>query len=339
MVMDCGWRENCRRFSCPRAAIFATLRFSAILLLLACLTFALRAQTSVPAHADANCASRYRIQQRLVDGFTFETYSHGEEFPACLTVHRDGKLIYKRLEDVRSFSLGQPAQPQYGIPAVVNGADLTSRGNSNMIVTSYSGGAHCCTTLYLFELNPQFRLLTTVYLGDRDLAHFAKDPVDGKFYLHSADNTFAYWHTSFAESPAPSVVLRWVEDNPGHGSFRLALDKMQGHEPSAKEWKKNFVEPAHQAFEPGEAYADPLSGTYSVGPGLWSSMLDLIYSERSLLAWKLIDEVWPTSKSGKDKFLSDFCSQLSKSPYWPELQPTLKEPPQACRTALSKAKG
>jgi hypothetical protein len=111
---------------------------------------------------------------------------------------------------------------------------------------------------------------------------------------------------------------------------------MQGHELSVKDWRQNFVQKARDAFEPGEGFEDGENGPYVVGPGLWASMLDLIYSERSPLAWKLLDEVWPPSKTGKAKFLSDFCSQLSRSAYWPDLKPTVSETPEPCRVAWSE---
>jgi len=265
-----------------------------------------------------------------VAGSTFTTYEQGAGFPACLTVRQDGHVVYQLVEDVQAFSLGQPAQPEHGIPAVVKGADLTGLGNPDMIVTSFSGGAHCCTNLLLFEVKPALRLLTTLHLGNRDLAHFAKDPADHRFYFYGADDTFAYWNTSFAQSPAPRVILRWVEDGSGKGQFRLALDKMQGQPPAKKKWDQSVVKKARDAFQPEEA------GDYAVGPGLWSSMLDLIYSEQSARAWELLDEVWPPAKSGKTKFLADFCTQLSHSQYWSELKSTLREVPDSCAEALEK---
>jgi hypothetical protein len=322
-----------------RPSIAMTKSFSKVglLVLLGFIFAALQARAEDQARDLTACAARYRIAEKAVKGFTFMTYKKDQDSPACLAVRFNGHFVYHFVKNVSTFSLGQPGQPEYGVPSVADGADLTGRGNPDMIVTSFSGGAHCCTDLLLFELKPKFQLLATLHLGNRDLGHFAKDRLDHRFYFYGADDAFAYWHTSFAQSPAPHVILKWVDDPSKNGEFRMALDKMQGQQPTAKQWQQDYVRKARQAFQGDEAFADPETGPYLVGPSLWSSMLDLIYSERSPLAWKLLEEVWPASKPGKRVFVTDFCTQLTNSKYWSQLYPTLRESPQACTDTFQKA--
>jgi hypothetical protein len=166
-------------------------------------------------------------------------------------------------------------------------------------------------------------------LGNVGSVNFRKDRSDGRYYLESTDETFEYWHSCFACFGPPSVMLRWVPAGEREGTFRIALDKMKGPPPTPKEWEEDFVVPAKEAFNPDNIFGI-VEPRYFAGPGLWSSMLDLIYSSRSSLAWKLLNEVWPPNKPGKEQFLTDFCSQLKTSPYWLDLKLTMLDAPRAC---------
>jgi hypothetical protein len=66
---------------------------------------------------------------------------------------------------------------------------------------------------------------------------------------------------------------------------------------------------------------------------LWNTVLDLIYTGHSDLAWKFINEAGPKAQPGTNATLADFCSVLKVSPYWPDLEPTVKDMPSACANA------
>ena len=87
-----------------------------------------------------------------------------------------------------------------------------------MIVSLFTGGAHCCTIHFIFELAPQFKLLATLNDSNDDLAHFER-LADGHYYYITADWTFGYWPTCFACSPSALVTLRWTDDAKGGDSF------------------------------------------------------------------------------------------------------------------------
>ena len=55
----------------------------------------------------------------------------------------------------------------------------------------------------------------------------------------------------------------------------------------------------------------------AIGPQLWGTMLELIYTGHRILAWQFLDMAWPQGVAGKnDAFMNDFIEQLRKSPYW-----------------------
>jgi len=193
------------------------------------------------------------------------------------------------------------------------GRDLTGDGHPALVVTGYSGGADCCLTFYMFELEPKFRSLGKIQLheDDHQSPHFVRlKPNDGvQIVLH--DWTFAGWHSDFAESPAPLVILEYRD-----GGWRVADDLMRQPEtsPEILQSKANNTRVDAMAAN----YDDP----YRVWPDakipseFWADMLSLIYSGHPDLAWQFADLAWPARIRGKNRFLADFRAQLARSPYW-----------------------
>jgi hypothetical protein len=294
---------------------------------------AAQAQIDPPS---SDCSAWYLNQAVVVGAYTFKAFKNAETGAACLEVEErgvhekkvmggmagrlirkdSGQVVFRRTsESFGQFTLGQAEQPKYKIAKIENGTDITGHGRPDMIVTNWSGGAHCCFSHFVFELQPKLTLLAEIDDADGDVAHFADLDGDRKYYFLSNDWTFGYWDASFTESPAPAVVLRLVDD--GHaGSYHLAMDKMERPEPNQEAWNK-AVHEARGAFAASGGFGD------GIGSGLWSNMLNLIYTNHPDLAWKLMDEAWPAQRPGKEKFVSDFCSQLKTSPYWGDLGPTV----------------
>jgi hypothetical protein len=245
---------------------------------------------------------------------------------ACLQVVRSGRVIFRRTSDSRDgYTLGQPANKECKVPAIVDGTDITGRGHPDMIVAYWTGGAHCCLLHYVFELESTFRLLATLDAEDDDMAHFAQLDGDNRDYYLAADWTFAYWPGSFAGSPSHSVVLRYEDDHRG-GGFHLALDKMKRDPPTSVQWYE-AMGAVNGALQEDAMQGEVLAAT------LWNTVLDLIYIGHSDLAWRFINEAGPKAQQGTNVTLADFCSVLKASPYWPDLEPTVKDMPSACAHA------
>ena len=112
------------------------------------------------------------------------------------------------------------------------------------------------------------------------------------------------------QSPAPRIILRFNGTD-----YELAPDFMRQAPPSEKELNKTEAEVRNGDWTDG--YPPPL---------LWGTMLDLIYTGHSDLAWKFVDAAW-VPKTGKDKFREDFCGRLATSPYFSKLRPTIQRAP------------
>ena len=313
-------------------AAFASLVLAVLLVFLP--SVPLSAQGPVEP-ASANCSSRDLIQTATVGHYLFKAYKNRDTGNGCLEVvesGRSGKMIGRfipkvvfrsTLDGMGEFRLGQPEDPAHDIPAIENGADITGRGRANMIVTNWTGGAQCCYVHYVFEVDPALWLLAKVDDGDGVGAHFADLDGNHRYYYVGNDWTFSY--PSFEGSTAPTVILRFVDD-PNAPTYRIALDKMQHPEPTAAEWKRTLRDARSDIGEPsifGDGHGSELS----------RNMVNLIYTGHSDLAWKLVDQIWPPQRPDKDKYISSFCAQLRSSPYWPQLQPTILNPPPACATS------
>lgn len=231
---------------------------------------------------------------------------------AYFEVLKDGKQIYKQKasETGDKFFIGTMYDSDPDAALVKMGTDITGDGQPDMVVSEWSGYSNCCLTLHVFELTPTFREVGKIdaQFGDQG-PHFIADKTsktkDLAVEIH--DWTFANWNTDFADSPAPTVFLRY-----GAQGYRVAPDLMRaqklappGLEERADE-VRNFAPSADGGLWPKT----------DVSPQLWATMLDLIYSGHAGDAWKFLDSAWPANMQGKDAFASDFRAQLAKSPYF-----------------------
>ncbi len=274
-----------------------------------------------PAQA---CAAKNQTDTATVGQYVFAAYKSSDG--ACVQATTEGKVVYNQsVDSFETYTLGQPGDSQNDIPVIRDGTDVTGRGNPDMIVSLYTGGAHCCEIHYVFELAPQFKLLATLNDSDDDLAHFERE-ADGHYDYLTADWTFGYWPTCFACSPSEVVTLRWTDDKNG-GGFHLDTNMMKKPAPTTAEWNKDLAD-AKKVVVAGDAD--------SIGTTMWQTVLDLIYSGNSQSAWKFVDALGPKAQQAPLPALSDFCALLKQSPYWPDLQPTLVDVPPACANAGPK---
>jgi len=110
------------------------------------------------------------------------------------------------------------------------GADIRGDGTPGLVVGEWTGGAHCCTLFHVFDLGKKLRKVATVDAEDAGDSRFVDLKGDGKLEFQTFDYNFAYWHASFAESPAPAVILRYR-----NGGFHFAEELMRKPPPPEPE--------------------------------------------------------------------------------------------------------
>lgn len=106
--------------------------------------------------------------------------------------------------------------PKSSFPSMLNVADLDRDGEPEVVVDTFSGGAHCCTSAHIHD----FRAATGTYArltvdwGNsgyrlRDLGG------DGSIEMAGTDDAFAYAFTAYAGSARPPKVLRYARGPDG----------------------------------------------------------------------------------------------------------------------------
>jgi hypothetical protein len=269
----------------------------------------------------AACARSRQADAVSVLGYAFRAYEEPDlkDDLGCLQIFYKGKVVY-RLSTADKYSLGQQGDKEFKIPGVSAGSDLTGDGRPDVIVTSWSGGSHCCYTKYVFELEPKLRLIATIRDGDTDIGHFEKLERDATYHYLTYD-IWSYWPASFAGSVTHKVLLKW-----NGTKFKLDLDRMRFSPPTPEQWNAALKDVDDAVADGGEARD-------ALGETLWDTTLDLIYTGHSDLAWKFVREANPNALKGDNPSLAEFCSRLKASVYWADLEPTLKDVPEECRNA------
>lgn len=226
--------------------------------------------------------------------------------PMRVRILRDGEPEFT----LRGWYLGVGAKAAEGAQAVGVGEDITGEGIPNLILTEWTGGAHCCWRYHVFSLDPEDgpRVLTVIHAGHSDEAPFQDLDGDGRLECVLRDWTFAYWKTCFAASPAPQVILCYRG-----GQYVVASHLMVKPAPG----KAELMQLARRVRE------RPSVGRWSPGSvpeEYWTELLELVYAGHETLAWKFADEAWPAECPGKQEFLAEFRQQLAESPYWPGIR-------------------
>ena len=110
------------------------------------------------------------------------------------------------------------AQPRVQIEAVdtlddLTGSDITGEGHPDVIIHTFTRGAHCCFSTFVYDLGPTItKVLETPEshcpstFGDLD--------GDGVSECQTCDDLFAYRYCGYAGSPMPMVILEY---GPGQG--------------------------------------------------------------------------------------------------------------------------
>ncbi len=223
------------------------------------------------------------------------------ETSALLEVWKAGALLYS----VEGYRFEIPVDNEEGETNDFfrPGTNITGNGIPNLVVSDYSGGAHCCYTFYIFELGDEFRLIDEISAehGGIDLVDLNHNGVPA---IKMSDWSYAYVFGCFASSPAPEVILQYA-----NGHYAMATNLMAKPAPTEadlQEWAAD-IKTNHPSADQSEWAADT---------GLYQKMLDLIYSGNEDQARRLFDLAWPEEEGGKEEALSEFVDAVSGSFYW-----------------------
>jgi hypothetical protein len=228
---------------------------------------------------------------------------------STLEIFKGDKQVFQKNE--WRFYFGHRNEREYSNDIIRIGTDITGNGKPNLVVRSWSGGAHCCHFFLIFELGDTFRQIATIDVMDSGSAHFEDRDGDANLEFVFGDYTFAYWNECFADSPVPKVVLRFS----GNG-YHIAEDQMRGEPPSDAKIRQIAARIAETPSRSKDLPPTPL----------WGTMLEWIYKGNADAAWQLFDLAWQPEMPGKDEFLKSFKTQLETSPWWPDIKAMNAQP-------------
>jgi hypothetical protein len=231
---------------------------------------------------------------------------------AYFEILKNSRPIYRQqaTENGERFAIGTLYKDDPDANLVVMGRDITGDGQPDLVVSEWTGGANCCLTFHVFEIGTQFRKIADIdaEFGDQG-PHFVHLDKGSDLQIQIYDWTFANWHSDFADSPAPRVILRYKDR-----AYRIAPDLMRT--PQAKDLAAKL----EKIREEAKSSRDSSWPEADISPELWGTMLDLIYTGHWSRAWQFLEEAWPQKVAGKEAFKRDFTEQLKKSPYWKSIE-------------------
>jgi hypothetical protein len=242
------------------------------------------------------------------NNYTVKTFFNSEDGKGYLEIIQNGKTVFK--QDGFKFRIGliytDDEFKKKGFNSLIAiGKDITGKGEPDLVVSEWSGGAHCCFIFNVFEIGKKFKKIATLDAADSDQAHFEDIRGNKKLVFVANDWTFAYWNACFAGSPAPDIILEFKDDK-----YVLANDLMRKPSPTQKALNdKIIIIRKNDSWKEGEPPAE-----------LWGYMLDLIYSGNAKVAWQFFDKAWLPGVAGKKEFMQSFQTQLEKSPYWTQIK-------------------
>ena len=261
-------------------------------------------------------------RQRKVGGYDFKVFNveQEEEYGSFLLIEKNGKIQHLLKGDsvvVGGFNFADD-DTLFDYPEGKRSArliratpDKTGDGTPDIALQYYTGGAHCCVNLHFFELGKnEVRKIKMIDGRDSDVLAIGKKP-NGSLILKTGDSTFAYWLTSFAGSPIPTVILSFQ-----NGEFRADAELMRKPAPSAAVLKRKAAEAKkHINLNPYKGEEDD-----GFTEAFWGEMLNLLYTGNETAAWQYFDMVWDARKPGKEKFKRDFLRRLNESDYWQSMR-------------------
>lgn len=262
--------------------------------------------------------------QRTYGDYNLRCYSGGfmgDEYVASqFEIWQGDALVYTNSEYVFFAPQDEVADTnkEYEVDSELPlpGSDLTGRGQPDVVIHEYSGGAHCCSTYRIFELGDTFREVAVIEAQHGEIEFVDLDG-NGIPVIKLQDWSYAYEFTGFADSYAPDVVLRFKGNQYVMASDLTTTPALSDAELVAKAAE---VKDAYREVDQDGSVTLSSPATWSAGGGaLWNAMLELLYTGHEDQALRLFNLAWPEWAHGKRRALRKFVKTVGSSEYWPQM--------------------
>jgi len=195
-------------------------------------------------------------------------------------------------------------------PGKLSGRDIDGSGHPNVIIESYSGGAHCCFETLVYDLA---ETLVPIGLpaspGGNAPGEFVDLDGDSVFEFRTCDDSFAYAYCSYAGSPCVPAVL--VYDS---GQRRYAPKSYACPELYRDEIRLDTERAKLALIGGGDTGWD---GTPKCD--VLPLVLDYLYSGEPEAAWDAVEAYYLFSE--RDAFRAEIEAVVGASPYFAKPSP------------------
>lgn len=248
----------------------------------------------------------------------FDSNICGDESPfkqrSGFEILKEGISIYRQTGF--SFAIGYPLQDDQSTDSIKLrvGDDIIGSGEPGLLISEWSGGAHCCYTFHVFQLGLTFRKIQSIPLLDADGSSFVRRPGTEGMVLYTADySDFAYFPYGFGGSPAGRVFMSFQGSR-----FRPDLGLMRSNTAAMAD-----VEACANLFKQSRDWRELIAPQPK---GMWYYATDLIYTGNADAARAFLEGAWGGSKEDKVRYLKEYWLRLQRSMYYKELMQLQKTP-------------
>jgi hypothetical protein len=196
----------------PPGAVTRGALVSALVVVLAACTSAAQSTPSTqsvqPAPHAAPQAGYQLHDTRMVGGLTVERWvatASPEVAPSgmceCITI------VY--LGERKVLTFGEPNAMTAATVEPISGTDITGDSQPEIVVSTWSGGAHCCYATAVYSIGSEVRTVLNIETGNCGPGEFMDLDGDRRLEIVTCDDRWGYVYCTFAESPLPRVVLAY----------------------------------------------------------------------------------------------------------------------------------
>jgi len=231
--------------------------------------------------------------QRWVDPTSPEVSPSG--MCECLTlIYQDGRLL---------ISLGVPGEMTARSVTDLSGSDINGDGTPDLIISDWSGGAHCCYRTTVYSIDVELREILSLDLGNCGPGEFEDLDGDGALEFITCDDRWAYAYCTFADSPMPRVVY----------AFDRSVSR---YTPATPRFASLFRDELSTALEEAQSWMHA-SGGRNTGLDkcrLLRPALGLMYSGRFDDGLVLIRGLY--RGDDREQFEKETSERVRQSPHW-----------------------
>ena len=204
------------------------------------------------------------------------------------------------------LKLGTPGNPEAITIDDATGRDLDGDGRTDLVVSTWSGGMHCCYSTHAYSVGRKAKPLLAIDTGQCGAGEFNDLDHDGISEFLSCDASWDSRYCGYALSPFPTVVYAYERKSRG---YRIATPRYARHFDA--EIATGSAD-AERLMQPGATADSGSSGDAKCA--VLHPALELMYTGRMEEGLGLVRRLY--RGADLDAFLTETEGLVRASPLW-----------------------